>query len=258
MSKIHPIVSYGPGIHVGDYMLATSVDNKPLAIEGHKLEKIQRNGKFVVAGAGLDACACGVLAIDWLPFCSEKYHISSKIDDYVIVEVPIVVETYPNRNLDAFPYEELTAWSTQAGRPRFQTFVGKPVHQDHKNQDDTKAKGVIFDASLRQYQGRWHVVILKGFDRSKDPRLAELVQKKNRIGHSMGSLVQRTECSLPWCRYIGDGITTCEHIRKGSGKGDVVRGHLVYELLRDFDYVESSSVEDPAYCVALSDSVWQP
>ena len=258
MPKIHPIVSHGPGVHIGDYVLATQIDNKPLAIEGHKLEKSTRNGKLVVAGEGLEACACGSLAVDWLPFCSERYSCSPKIEDYVIVEVPIVVATYPNRNLDAFPYEELTAWSTHVGRPRFQTFVGKPVHQDHKNTDDSKAKGVIFDASLRQYQGKWHVVILKGFDRSKDPRLAELVQKKNRIGHSMGSLVERTECSLPWCRYVGDGVTSCEHIRRGSGKGDVVRGHLVYELLRDFNFIESSSVEDPAYCVALSDTVWNP
>jgi hypothetical protein len=250
------IVAFGPGIHVGDLVAPTQVDGKPLALEGHKLEKSIRNGKLVVAGEGINACACGTMAIDWLPFAAERYAISSDINDYVIVEVPIVVETYPNRNLDAFPYEELTAWRTQQGRIAGTTFIGKPVHQDHKNQDDTKAKGIIFDASLRKYHNHWHVVILKGFDRTKDARLAELVQKKNRIGHSMGCLVEHTECSLPWCRDIGDGITTCSHIRNGAGKGDLIRGHLVYEILRDFNFVESSSVEDPAYSLALSEHVW--
>lgn len=255
----HPIVKYGPGVHVGDYMLAQTIDRDnvidkaPKVVHGYRLDKLKVAGKDVAMGDGLDACACGRLEIDWLPFAAEQYHISPDIHDYVLVEVPIVVASYPNRNLDAFPYEELTAWRTSVGRPSYASFIGKPVHQDHDNQDDAKAKGVIFDATLVSFRGRWHVKILKGFDRSKDKKLADLVQKKNRVGHSMGALVEQTECSSPSCRYLSDGVTTCQHIAKGTGKGDVIDGHLIYELLRKFVYVESSSVADPAYTVALSD-----
>jgi hypothetical protein len=233
------------------------VDGKPLTIEGRKLQQYRRQAKTIVAGEGLDACACGALEIDWLPFAAEQYCCSPDFRDYILVEVPIVVATFPNRNCDAFPYAELTAWRTIAGRPAYKTFVGKPVHQDHVNQDDTKAKGVIFDATLRKFRNQWHVVILKGFDRSKDQRLAGLVQKKNRTGHSMGALVERTECSLPWCRHVGDGVKTCPCLRQGAGKGEVERGHVKYELLRDFYFIECSSVSDePAQCTALSDRIW--
>lgn len=253
------IVQAGPGLHIGDYMLAQTVDRdrvidtSPKIVKGHKLEVVKVAGKEVAIGEGLDSCACDRLEIDWLPFCSEQYQISPRIEDYVLVEVPIVVATYPNRNLDAFPYEELTAWRTMVGRPGYKTFVGKPVHQDHDNQVDARAKGVIFDATLVPFRGRWHVKILKGFDRSKDKRLAGLVQQKNRVGHSMGTLCERTECSIPSCRFISDGVTTCDHIQGGAGKGRIIRGQLVYEMLRDWVMVESSSVEDPAYPVALSD-----
>jgi hypothetical protein len=255
-----PIVTWGPGIHIGDHFLAATLerdhyDPNPHIIEGHRLTQFKQHGKLVVAGEGLNACACDRIEIDWLPFCAEKYHISANIDDYVIVPVPIVVENFPNRNLDGFPYDELTAWRTMIGRPAYKTFIGKPVHQDHDNKDDEKAKGVIIDATLVPFYGRWHVKILKAFDRSKDERLAKLVQKRNRIGHSMGALVEQTECSLPWCRFLSDGVTTCQHINGGEGKGQIVRGHLVYEVLRSFNFIESSSVEDPAYVVALSEEI---
>lgn len=255
----HSIVQYGRGLHVGDYFLAQTldrnrvIDKAPKIVHGHRLEKLKVAGKDVAVGDGLDSCACDRLEIDWLPFAARQYQISSDIHDYVLVEVPIVIADLPNRNLDGFPYDELVAWRTMVGRPGFKTFVGKPVHQDHDNQDDTKAKGVIFDATLVPFRGRWHVKILKGFDRSKDKKLAELVQKKNRVGHSMGSLVEQTECSIPSCRYLSDGVTTCTHIAKGAGKGQVLNHHLVYELLRNWTMVESSSVADPAYVVALSD-----
>jgi hypothetical protein len=254
------IVTHGPGLHIGDHFLAAnlekdSYDPNPRVIEGRTLTQFKQNGKLVVAGEGLNACACNHVEIDWLPFCSEQYQISADISDYVIVPVPIVVENYPNRNLDGFPYDELTAWRTMIGRPAYKTFIGKPVHQDHDNKVDERAKGVIIDATLVPFRGRWHVKILKAFDRSKDPRLAKLVQQKNRIGHSMGALVERTECSLPRCRFISNGITTCQHIQGGAGKGQVIGGHLIYELMRDFNFVESSSVEDPAYVVALSEEI---
>ncbi len=259
-----PVVAYGPGKHIGEAFLSRRFDgekfiNEPCIIEGRTLEEHRSGENIRIAGAELTAtgnCACGFLDISWLPFVAPKYHISSNIQDYVLVDVPIVVADYPNRNMDSFSFKELTAWRTPIGRVAYQTFIGKPVHQDHDNMDDTKAKGVILDATLVKFRGVWHTKILKAFDRSKDRRLAGLVQQANRIGHSMGALVERTECSLPWCKFHSDGRITCDHIRNGAGKSEVIRNHLVYEDMKDFYFVESSSVEDPAYVVALSDKIW--
>ncbi len=258
------IVGSGPGLHVGDVFVSRRFDgdkfiDEPCFFEGSTLEVFKGKESLRVASPALEAngnCVCGSLDISWLPFCAERYQISPDIKDYVLVDVPIVAADFPNRNMDAFTYKQLTDWRTPIGRVAYGTFIGKPVHQDHDNMDDTKAKGVILDATLVPFRGRWHVKILKGFDRTKDRRLANLVQKKNRIGHSMGALVERTECSLPWCRFHSDGRVTCDHIRNGAGKGEVVRNHLVYESMLDFYFVESSSVEDPAYVVALSDKIW--
>jgi len=264
LKSTNKIVQAGPGLHVGESFLSRRFDgskfvDEPAIIEGRTLDVHRSGTNLRIAGAELDKvgnCACGFMDISWLPFCAERYHISPHIADYVLVDVPIVVADFPNRNMDAFTYDQLTDWRTPIGRVAFQTFIGKPVHQDHDNLDDTRAKGVIFDATMVKFRDRWHVKILKGFDRSKDQRLAKLVQHKDRVGHSMGALVERTVCSLPWCGFHSDGRITCDHIRNGAGKADVINGHLVYENMLDFYFVESSSVEDPAYVVALSDKIW--
>lgn len=265
----HRIVQAGPGFHIGDYMLAQTVDRgkvisrDPKIVEGHRLQKVRVAGKDVAIGDGLESCACDRLDISWLPFAAEKYHISPDVRDYTIVELHSVVANIPNRNLDCMGYQELTTWRSLHGRPCYATFIGKPAHKDHENSDDTKAKGVVFDANLvplakaRNGKTIWAVKILKGFDRSKDARLAKLVEQRNRIGHSMGCLVERTTCSLPWCRFgATDGVTTCDHVQGGAGKGQIVRQHTVYEILNDFAYVEDSSVEDAANVVALTDYIW--
>jgi len=250
--NLPPITQYGPGLRIGDYFMPTA----PHIVEGHRLEVARTNdGRIVCASPELRQSYSEV-DISWLPFCAEKYQISPDISDYVLVDVPIVVADYPNRNMDAFTYKELTDWRTAIGRAAYQTFIGKPVHQDHDNQVDERAKGVILDATLVQFGGKPHVKILKAFCRQKDAQLAQKVQERNRVGHSMGALVERTECSLPRCKFISDGRVTCDHIKNGTGKGDVVRGHLVYEKMKDFYFIESSSVLDPAYVRAITDNVF--
>jgi hypothetical protein len=229
-----------------------------LAIEGHKLEQFRdRSGKVRVAGAELQSCNCsGGLDISWLKSASPVYQISPSIKDYVLVEVPCVAVDYPNRNQDAFPHSELLKWRVAMSTMAYQTFRGKPTHIDHQNQDPTKAKGVIFDAMILPVLGKLHVVLLKGFDRSKDAQLAKQVQERARVGHSMGALVEKTRCSLPWCRFESNGRTTCEHVANGQGKGRIIQGHLVYEEMFDFYFIESSSVLDPAHLLALSGKIY--
>jgi hypothetical protein len=247
----------------GDYFRGGKYDvskqlysSDPFVIEGHKLEVLsdRKSDRVKVAGHDLKSCSCDVLDISWLKSASSSYDISPNISDYVIVEVPCVVAKYPNRNQDAFGYKELISWRVPMSRMAYQTFIGKPTHQDHQNQNPKDAKGVILDAMMAPVLGKPHVKLLKAFDRSKDERLAKLVQKRDRIGHSMGALVERTRCGLPWCGFISDGRSTCEHVAGGNGKGRIIQGHLVYEEMLDFYFIESSSVEDPAYIVALSDA----
>ncbi len=260
----YDVVTHGRGIHIGDHYLAQTLSgdryiNKVNYTEGSKFEVSKSNDRIIIAGNNVKKvtpCACGYLDISWLPLAANTYHVSPDISDYVLVDVPIVVADFPNRNMDGFTYKELVTFRSIVGRTSYQSFIGKPVHQDHDNLDPTRAKGIIFDATLTKFMDQWHVKILKGFDRSKDARLAKLVQQKNRIGHSMGALVERTECSLPWCRFSSDGRVTCDHIRGGQGKGEIIKGHLAYENMKDFYYVESSSVEDPAYPIALSTHIW--
>ena len=247
----------------GDVYLAERYDAskqlyvpEPAIIEGHRLEQFRdRNHKLRIAGPDLKNCSCDTLDISWLRSCSDAYDISPKISDYVITEVGCVVADIPNRNMDAFEEETLVEWRIPMSRMAYQTFIGKPTHQDHNNQNPRDAKGVILDAVLVPFMGRPHVKLLKAFDRSKDPSLAKKVQQRNRIGHSMGALVEKTTCSLPWCEYVSDGRTTCDHIANGEGKGQIINGHLVYECMGSYYYIESSSVEDPAYIVALSDVI---
>ena len=255
------------GIYVkGDYYAAGHYDRSsgrfsdetPHIIEGYKLEQFtDPQGRLRVAGTELNSCNCeNTLDVSWLKSASKAYDISPDVNDYVLTEVPSVSVGYPNRNLDSFPHSELLKWRIPMSAMAYQTFRGKPTHQDHDNRDPKKAKGVIFDAVLLPVMGKLHVVLLKGFDRSKDSKLAELVQKRNRIGHSMGALVEKTLCSLPYCRFASDGNKTCEHIDGGKGKGRIIDGRLVYEEMMDFYFIEDSSVTDPANIVALSGEVY--
>lgn len=254
------------GMYVkGDYVFAETQEGDKYvpgvcAFDGCKLDQFSIHGKTHTATT---RSPNKPIDISWLPFCAEQYQISPNINDYVLVEVANVVADVPNRNMDAFPYTELTAWRTANSRPAYATFIGKPVHQDHDNLDDTKAKGVIFDATLTPFRGKYHVKLLKGFDRSKDAKLAKEVQERGSIGHSMGALVERTECSIPDCNFISDGTETCKHINGGAGKGGIyiVNGakHLAYERMLDFYFIEDSLIHfpnDQAYIYALSDTIW--
>ena len=62
------------------------------------------NRKFVLA------TPFGKRAVDfsWLPAAAETYNISADPNDLVICDVPLVTVDVPNRNCQAFPYEEVS------------------------------------------------------------------------------------------------------------------------------------------------------
>lgn len=175
----------------------------------------------------------GGIDYSWLKGASETYQISPNIKDYILTEVPIVTVDFPNRNLHCFPYEEATYFDPRFGQFVYKTFVGKPTYADHSNKDFTKAKGVHFDASLRKVPGWniWKIYVLLGYDRTKDPVLAQKIERGQRRGYSMGA----------WVSYFINSITG--QIENGSQplkypKGTVVNGVLSYSNCSGVEYFE--------------------
>ena len=192
--------------------------------------------------------------ISWLKAAASSYDISPNINDYVFVDVPIVTADFPNRNMQAFPYTEVSYFDPHYGSMIYQTFRGKPAHINHENEDPLKAKGIIFDASLQYVPAYnvWKIRIFKGFDRTKDPQLASDIITRKRRGYSMGALVSAFVCSS--CGKIESKINPCRCMK--AGKGSVFDGHLVYSMCADVMYIESSSVDDPADATAWADNLF--
>jgi len=187
----------------------------------------------------------------WLKGASETYQISSDIKDYVITEVPIVTVDFPNRNLHAFPFNEVTYFDPRFGQFVYKTFVGKPTFADHNNKNFVEAKGVHFDSSLRYVPvwDVWKIYVLLGYDRTKDTALARQIEKGQRRSYSMGS----------WVSYFVNSITG--QLSNGSQplkypKGTVHSGILSYDNCTGCEYFETSSVQGPADVTAESHQIW--
>jgi len=191
------------------------------------------------------------LDYSWLKGASETYQISADIKDYILTEVPIVTVNYPNRNLHAFPFDEVTYFDPRFGQFIYKTFVGKPTFADHQNKVFTDAKGVHFDSSLRYFPGWdiWKIYVLLGYDRTKDSALARQIEKGQRRSYSMGS----------WVSYFINSITG--QLSNGAQplkypKGTVYKSKLSYDLCSGCEYFETSSVIGPADVSAESHQLW--
>jgi len=189
------------------------------------------------------------LDLSWFPAAAETYQISPNIQDYLIVDVPAVTIDVPNRNLQAFPFEEVSYFDPKHGKQIYGTFVGKPSCKDHENdvqEDMNRAKGVIF-GSILQYvpeYGLWKIRLLQGYDRTKDARLTQEIEAKIRKYYSMGALVRVFLC--PICGTIETKTKKCPCIKGNVQAAPIVNGFLKYSLCCDIVYIENSSVIEPA------------
>jgi len=240
----------------GDLHIVSSYADQINTEESFRLsyERGGADGRLLMASASA-VDRSSVVDVSWLPAASEAYCISSDIRDYVIAEVPIVEGDVPNRNMHAFLTSRLVEFVPKFGVQAYKTFVGKPVFYEHQHDDNTKAKGIILDASMRQVNGRWFTMILKAFDRTKDRQLANDVLSGKRKGHSMSAWTSDFDCGFCGHRWDTSYPTACEHAKgpqqkrvqgKYTGLGDIVNGSLVYAATHEFYFFESSSVGDPA------------
>ena len=170
----------------------------------------------------------------WIKSCAEAYRISDDISDYIIVPVPIVTVGIPNRNLQAFPLEEVTAWNTDAGRITYQTFIGKPLFKDHKNDNPKEAKGVILDSVMKYIPSYdlWKIIILTAWCRNKDPEVANHILKDPKSEYSMGSMVKK------FIEY-----PTGKIVKPDARRGYInENGELVYHMMASSTFFETSLI----------------
>ena len=200
-----------------------------------EMHKVIREGKLETLSNNIDEHeqVQGALldAKEWLPFAAEKYCISPKLEDYVLLATPAMYSSLPNRNAVAFPFSELSSFNTDLGMLAYKGWKGMPSYQEHQNKDYTKAKGVIFDSVLRPVKGYkgnlWKVILLTGFDRNKDPILVNDILSHKRPSTSMGAYCEDYTCSICGASLKESGeLGGCEHIKKGDPTYKLYNGKL--------------------------------
>ena len=178
------------GFYMENYKVYGSYCRSDKVIESIKCRPHHSDKTKVVASVGEQEKP---IDTSWLKAASSAYRISDDISDYIFVPIPIVTVDIPNRNMQCFPLEEATSWNTESGRVVYQTFIGKPLFLNHKNDDPRQSRGIILDSVLNfipEYN-LWKIIILSAWDRTKDKDVANHILNDNKCEYSMGSMVKR-------------------------------------------------------------------
>lgn len=251
MRKIHNHHGYA---HYADAV------RSPGVIDVHAAAKSK---SLVLSAEGIDVrdaaarSLVGVQQLDfasWLPAAAKEYIISPNVEDYILTPVLTIPSDLPNRNCVGFPLNELLKFNVEAGRLAYKTFIGKPVHIEHDNEDPLKAIGVIVDAVIRPTANygdgkMWRLFKLLAIDRTKNPFIAQKILARELNTYSMGAWVKNFTCS-----YCYAEIGKCNHLHASKPRDFYeLNGKLVYRLCKEINGFETSVVFDPAYSVAASD-----
>ena len=245
-----------------DYAYTTYADClSNTAVEGMALEK---NGNFGTLASGepvaVPAPAQTMMrdlhnhGSRMLAYAAEKYNISRNLKDYIFVPVSVFFNDLPNRNAVGFPLSQLTEFNPEYGCLGYETWKFKPAFQDHKNDDYTQARGMIFDVALRRndrYEGEphqlWHLL---GYDRNRVKVLCNDILNRERTGYSMGAWVADYRCSICDASSKGGG---CEHV--ANGQPGSMRVWAMQDGSKKIGYLQSqrpvgfecSTVKSPAF-----------
>jgi len=201
----------------------------------------------------------------WLPFAAKTYHISPNIEDYVFVTTPLCPSDIPNRNGIGFPLAELTKFQPPpVSRMVYKSWAGVPMHLEHDNKDCTKALGAVLDTSLHKINGfgngkLWKVMALVALDKTKYTDVVQDVIDKRINTYSMGADAGSFTCSYCGCPFTERQC--CQHLDPlAQIQWNVVRDyegnqHLAFLNAHDIVGCEFSVVAEPAWPVALSDTI---
>lgn len=207
---------------------------------------------------------------NWLPFAAKTYHISPKIESYVVIPTPICPSDIPNRNGIGFPLAELLAYQPPPiSRQSYKAWTGTPMHLEHDNEDPTKAYGVVLDSIMTPIKGYgggrfWKVMGLAAVDKDKYPDIAQELLDGTIQTFSMGALADYFTCSVCGRQAYNkkDRYRNCSHIEhteavnfstapwEGSRALAFLNAHVLSPI-------ELSIVRDPAWVVANSDQIIQ-
>lgn len=216
------------------------------------VHKEEQKSVFVNAGV-LDEVKAAILdSQSTLPYFAELYGLSASLRDYILVPTVIMPSDLPNRNCVAFPKEELLRATRETGRLAFQTWVNAIAAADHKNSTiPDHAKGIVFGTFIRPMQKAKgdlvKVIALLGFDRTRDPILANKILTGERKAYSMGAMCSHYTCSICGTHHPD---STCEHVTFRKPEFKTFNNQLAYLKARNFVGFEVSSVEVPAYVSA--------
>ena len=97
------------------YIIQSSVLRTEKPVELNKFNK-----KILAANMDETERAISALPVDvedWLPAASKQYHISPKLEDYIIVPVIAFFSDLPNRNSVGFPLQELIKFNPESLSP---------------------------------------------------------------------------------------------------------------------------------------------
>lgn len=201
----------------------------------------------------------------WLPFAAKKYKISSNIEDYVVVNTPMIPSDIPNRNGVAFPLHELIKFrEPPVNRLVYKAWTGCPTHEEHQADDHETALGIILDTSLVRIKnygnGRhWMVMALLAFDKTKAVDRVSRILGGEVSTYSMGATCQYFTCGLSGVRLDDPRYS---HRLKKALEWDVVRDpisgleSLLFRNAHELTPGECSTVEDPAWVPAQSDFMY--
>jgi hypothetical protein len=197
----------------------------------------------------------------WLPFASKHYRLSPNLQDYVLVPVPSMFSEIPNTNGDSVTMGEFLEFKPTLGMQAFKTFRGKPTYVEHDNQDITKARGVILDVFLRPLRrfggGKYYkLVLLLGYDRSKDPLLVNSILTGEKNAYSVGFYFKAYKCSICGLHVGKGGVDYfCDHTKPRRPTYRDGSGRLVYRQCIDITGFECSQVHNPAFSIAVGPHV---
>ena len=150
---------------------------------------------------------------------------------------PVAVKnSIPNQNGDFFYWKELIGSSLIPGKMVFETWVDKPVLENH---DERNVRGSIIDTT--PIESRHSLDMLDMIDESEHSVFAGDIRARRVRDTSMGVLVGWSVCSICGNRAY-DESQWCDHLKYHKGQTDSETGKPIFEINHDLIGLEDSII----------------